>query len=164
MSAAQTIVLDALLQRAREASEKIMTERDDARSAAIAAIRGLEQRVQEAVSGDVLRGLKNLASPAGTLYAARVGAVGERGIDERLAWRRPALCLDQDGVLVVAEIDGETLTTRPVEDDELKVEDLARVTDAVRAALERHVAATARTTSTYARAAELAARLARAVG
>jgi len=164
MSAAKTIILDALFERARNASEQVMTERDDARSTAIAAMRGLEERLQAAIAGDVLRGLKNLAKPAGKFSAAHVGGSGQWGIDERLEWRVPTLCVSQDGKLVVAQIDGSDVSVRDAADEDLRIEDVGPVTDAVHEALERHVAHSERTAASYARASELSARLARAVG
>lgn len=162
MSAAKQ--MDALLDRARRASERVMTERDDARGLAIATIRALEQRVQEAIAGDVLRGLKDIAQPVGVLRAARVGGSLRWGIDERLEWRRTSLCLHQDGRLVMAMIDGPRLVVRDAEDDDLRIEHLEPVTACVRDALTRHAEHSERTADSYARVVALSARLASAVG
>jgi hypothetical protein len=156
--------LDMLLDRARVASAKVMTERDDARSSAVAAIRALEQRLQEAVAGDVLRGLRDLGKPYGTFHAAAVGRNLSHGIDTRVSWGKRGLYVTKDAELWTAVLEDGQLRARAVLDDELRAEDLEHVIDAARAALAQHVASCDRTAASYGRAAALAARLARAIG
>jgi len=158
------IALDTLFDRARDASVKVMTERDDARSRAVAAIRAIEQKLQEAVAGDVLRGLRDLGKPYGTFHAAAVGRNLSHGIDTRVPWGKRGLYLTKDGEFWMAVLEDGQLHARAVADDELRVEDLEHVVEAARAALAQHVASCDRTAASYGRAAALAARLARAIG
>ncbi len=158
--------IEELLKLARSASARVMMERDGAREKAVKAVRELEGKVQDAISGDVLRGLSNVAGDMGVLHAARLSGKMPFGIDAFLSRDgRESPCLSKEGVLIVASLHPEDgVLTRLLHDDEVLAEHAEPIARAVQEVLERHIARTERRATSYARASALAAKLSSAMG
>lgn len=159
--------IDDLLDRAASVRSSVQTERADARSRVLAALRSLEQRLQAALGGEPLRGLTNLAGDRGRFHAARVGP-HPRGVDEKLPYSG-ARCLvwGRDGSLYVARVHPDGFVASRARDEDL-VGDLSAghvgaVFQAASDALERHIALSARRRDELPRIAALADRLRAAV-
>lgn len=148
---------------ARAASTRVQSERARARDTAITTIRSLEHRVQEALVGDMLRGLSNL-NPTGEVYQAARIAPSRYGIDGYLPEDgRAVMVIDKSGTLVLAEA-GPIVVATPVVDGELMAQDLEHIARAYQVALERHVSRAEKTVKSYSRIVDLSRRLADALG
>lgn len=143
-----------------------------ARSAAVEAIRSLEQRLVEALGGESLRGLPNLAPRGPEFYAARVNAFSRHGSGGHLPKDgRSVLVLGRDGRLLVASWNvenfvrrGDFVEARPVRDDELIAEDAEAFSRLVTEVLEKHIALAERRTEALVRAEDLAQKIIGAIG
>jgi hypothetical protein len=146
--------LDDLYRAATAASERVMIEREDAREAAIVAIRGIEARIQEVIAGDSVRGLANLY-PASRPVENGMRVVSQEMQhlhDTPVRLGRSALVLDRHGCLSVFDVSSDgAFGSRPVRDDEIQAQDLDAVLHTVGRALARHCERADRTTANYAR-------------
>lgn len=137
----------SLAARAATASDNLQSARADARKSAISAIRAVEQALLASLDGEKLRGLPEIA----TRYrAARVrGKRIDLTLDHEHARGKEHLVIGEDGKLSMARYEKFGVTWRPVQDDELLIEDVEAVAGAARAVLERHLETVAKTTRRY---------------
>jgi hypothetical protein len=167
--AASMRTTELLLKQAAHASEHTTQARNDARARALRVVHELERRTVEAVKGDKLRGLTNIA-PTGSppFHGARVHGSPRFGIDTYLPPDGSAvLCIDRDGRLVMVRTTGGLTNgwqAFPVRDDELRAEDMKPYVQTLTLVLQRHVAYAGRRAESYARVAQMAAQVATALG
>lgn len=154
-----SLAIDPLFMRTREISDRINTERNDLRSAAIAAIRMIEQKLQVAIDGDILRGMTNIARRgSGEFYAASiVPASFPHGVDTFIPIGKEVLVISQDGVFESAILRAGGFVARsPVTDDDLYEEDLEDIVIAVESVLKRHLVNSTREAENLSRLSKLA--------
>jgi len=160
-----------LLDDARSAAQGLATVRDDARMAAIRAIRQLEAALLEALDGQSLRGLKNLGQGNAPIYAARV-----RGEPHtKLAWPTEpdsvveSLCITPSGSLVMFQCAtdehgaGLDPTSRPAADTDFRAEDIEALTRTLAGILPRHIQAAEQARERYQGIQALSARIERII-
>jgi hypothetical protein len=156
--------LNGIVELAAEATRMVARPRERVRETLVAALRMLERRVGEALAGDLLRGLSDLAPGASSpLVAARALVDGRNGIDAHLPEDgREVLVWSRAGRLEMVRVQNRWASSRPATDAELSRQhapDIAKIVGAAREALERHVVRCDRTARSYERAEALAARL-----
>jgi hypothetical protein len=162
MAASETTT--QLLSRARDASRQARETGEEARGAAVRAMRTLEKRVQRAVLGDFLRGLSRIGGHG--FYGVAVREVEKaHGIDTWLPQDgRRTLVMGKDGTLLIAWRWGDNIAEwYTAQDGDLRVEDLPLMVRAVARALQRHTERAHRTQATHARALGLAEALEKAL-
>lgn len=124
----------------------------------VQAIRTLEARLVDSLSGERLRGLPNLGTREASFYAARI--VPSRAQAGRLPPDgREVLAIGTDGKLVVVWSFRGRVESRPVLDEELVLEDLESFVKIVSELLERFIALSDRRTEKLQRTGRLAKRL-----
>lgn len=137
-------------------------ERKLAREAAVRALRLIESKVVDAIGGDTLRGMQNLAPPwhAAPYYAQRVHSgegVRFRGLPKG---GHPVLVISKRGTIALARVAAEqVIDERDVLDEELQLEDLEPVACAFVDVVERHAERLERGAEVRARVTALAERL-----
>ena len=159
--------LDDLLQQTYRASEGVALMRATASESVVNAIRTFERKLREALDGDSLRGLANLAGAPSLggvrdrFYGAQLSAPN---VDLPLVYKA-VLCVDKHGSFVMTRaLDGDPYwESRPVLDHELRAEWFEQITRSLQVVLERHIARSSRTEANYRATAEFAERLAAAV-
>jgi hypothetical protein len=167
---AAALKIDDALDRASRAASRLSAERAAVRDYAVAALRALERRLVDALAGEPLRGLTNVAGDRGRFVAARVGGRPPRLIDDLLPYSGDeCLVLGRDGHLYVARVTGDghfarrasdaDLLPRGARPDALVLPAYAAATDA----LSRHVALSERRASDLAHCSSLLDRLRRIV-
>jgi hypothetical protein len=163
--------MDELFRRTRQASESVAEDRATAAASTVNVLRELERRLVDALDGDSLRGLSNICTYQGSgrdrsherFYAAQL-AVPD--IDMQLPVHKDVLCVDKHGRFVLARRVSVApfWESRATVDADLRAEWLEAVTQALQAVLTRHLERTERTAKNYRQTAELAEKLAHAVG
>lgn len=157
--------IDNALARAARASRALSETRTKARDVSIRAIRDVERRVVEALAGEQLRGMPNLAERGAPLRAMRVNAWSRNGDSSMLPRDgREVLVFTAAGRLAVARLGEVGPQIRHVTDDELVLEDLSSFVGVVQEALERHIALVDRRVQSLKKAEALAKLLIDAVG
>jgi hypothetical protein len=144
--------------------------REEARESAVLAIRSLEDALVEALGGEKLLGLPNLASSKLPWRGARVrGGAGKRLSTQYFGkgggWSRPVLCVEETGhvVLVSRSRSGE-ISTRQAMDDELIAEDVAHLAELLPTIIETHIKRAEARRETFARLRALSTRIKAATG
>ncbi len=138
--------LEQQMQTAEDVSKNLQEDRLTARSNAVIAIRLIEDRLVEALSGERLRGLPNLNKSA-PYFAARVRSKPAQLLEDD----RWTLVLDDSGMLMMAAKDCSTAA----KDEDLLAEDLEKFTRVVKTALDGHISACTRSAKSYAKCTRL---------
>lgn len=155
--------------RAGEVSRYVVQTRVRVGLRAVRVIAEMERRLQHALAGEPLRGLRSLVpQDIGPYYAANVRSQKRHGIDTWLT-ALPSLCIDKDGALVMAWMwlaprGSCRVEVIPVTPDKLLIEDVGMIAEAMRQVLARHVERSAATEERHARAGREVEELARALG
>lgn len=157
MGEAARSLSDLTFEAVAHASNRVAFARDQARMNAIATIRKLERRLQDALGGDVLRGMVRLTERDWSYRGARVRA---HDMDERVPRdNRWHLVVGKDGRLEMLGYIAGIWQTKPAHDGDLTAEDLEHVQRVFAALVERHVQSSAATVANYHRLHALAERL-----
>lgn len=136
--------MQSLFAEARASAVVLSSVRMEARDSAVKAIRSLEARLVEALSGERLRGLPNVGTRRNAYYAARVNTPPGVGVPLD---GREVLALDANGHLTVLRMQYGAVLSRPVLDAELVLEDVKPVTRLIAEKLEQFVALSERRTA-----------------
>lgn len=127
------------------------------RARCLQVLRALELRMQHALEGGDLRGLKAIGRPG--FQAAQVHGSKAFGIDTFLSPGRPSICLGKHGRFIVAMQDDQVVTWHDLRDEEFKIEDFEPACRCACEALRRHARRMRLTGQRYKRASILVARL-----
>jgi hypothetical protein len=149
-----------LFAEARASNTVLGLRKVEVRHGALSAIRDLEQRVVDVLGENGrLRGMPNLGTRRYPHYAVRIVQTRERAPLPKDG--REVLVIGACGRLEMAHQDFVKgfVSSRPVRDDELNVEDLSYFARIVAELLERHVALTNKRTRELERTARLAERI-----
>jgi len=156
-------------EKVRLASSELARAKEASRADAIVAITGLEEGLREALEGEKLKGLPNIAHSSSAPY--RGAQVRTKRLNDPLPrpahgqeWGREALVMNMDGVLALtrASSDG-AIEERVADASDLRAEDLVDVAEAIVTLVDVHCQAAARRAGQYKRLRRLAGAINRAL-
>jgi hypothetical protein len=149
--------LPQLLEEVAIVSARTRQAKESAREKCVSAIRRLELALVEALDGESLRNLPNLAYPSDRFFALRVRSTSTDPLD------RDALVLLPSGMLAMAGRPPHYVREEALDDSELLAEDVEFVAATVERALTLHLDGAeervARSTARFERLERLAERL-----
>jgi hypothetical protein len=159
MSAALPIGIESTLVDVRERLARLEEAREHAHDRVVLAVRAIEQRLTQALDGDILRGLPVIALPK-FRAAAVVPASCRYGVATHVPHDgRELLVVSNRGHLAMVRREGGELVCRACLDLDIRIEDLTDVARTVALVAERHVERCDRTAARWAEFGALAARL-----
>jgi len=152
---------------ANAAAIEASTIRKETLPVAKQACRAIETALKAALDGEPLRGLKNIGTNGVVLYAARIRA---DHTDNKVPHPSSAgsaghfLVLNQDGELALVSWDSDDLVEISAEDQDLRIDDVSGITNALRVVLPRHVKSAKATNKRYREVYALALKLIEVLG
>ena len=164
------IEFNEAMKAAHDISEEASLVRQETLPVSLQACRALETALKTALAGDPLRGLKNIGTNGVSLYAARVRATSP---DQKIPHPSTPgsagdyLVINHRGDLVTVYWDddgADSLIETEAGDADLRIDDVAGITQALREVLPRHVKAARATNKRYKEVYALARKLIEVLG